>query len=164
MFSIGNKIVYRDEVCTVVGIDEKYRDNEDYLVLSSSRDDSLTIRVPERVATKLTRPLITKTEIEALIKKIPNIKTIPISSWGRGAEYKELLSKGCHESIIKIIKTAYVRNQERADKRQKSNESDKQYFRQAERILYEEIAASLDIDYDDAREYIVSRVASFGVA
>lgn len=162
MLSIGNKIVYRDEVCTVVGIDKRYRDNEDYLVLNSSRDDSLIIRVPKKMAAKLTRPLITKSEIEALIKKIPSIKTIPISSWGRGAEYKELLNNGCHESIIKIIKTAYMRNQDRADKRQKSNESDKQYFRQAEKILYEEIAAALEINYDDAREYIVSKVASLG--
>ncbi len=160
MVQAGKQIIYRDEVFTVSDILEKYRNDEDYYVLTAAHDTSLHVKVPVNVAAKVMRPLITKSEIEALICKIPDIECIAVSHWNRGIEYKELLSDGTHESIIRIIKTAYLRQREKTEKHQKPNESDKLYFRQAERLLYGEIAASLGIDYQEAKEYIVSKVAA----
>jgi len=160
MVKIGSQIVYRDEVCTVTDIVEKYRNDEDYYFLTSAHDASLHIKVPVTAANKCMRPLISKTEIKALIRRIPEIEIVPIDHWSRGVEYKELLSDGSHESIIRIIKTAYLRQQERSDNHQKPNENDKRYFRHAERLLYSEIAAALGLEYNEAKEYIVSEVAA----
>lgn len=159
MFQIGGKIVYRDEVCTVKDIAKKYKNDEDYYVLQSSCDPSLVIRVPVSKTSAIMRALMTKKDIDELIEKIPDIPVVPVSNWNRGSEYKDLLGDGSHVSIVSIIKTAYLRQQVKIERRQKANESDKLYFRQAERLLYNEIAAALDIPYDEAKSYIIQKVS-----
>ena len=163
MVKIGNTVVYRDEICTVADILEKYKDDEDYYVLSSVLDASLRIKVSVRRATEVMRPLITKAEIKALISRIPDIKTLPASTWNRGLEYKELLHDGSLESIVCIIKTVHLRQQEKVDNKQKPSDSDKMYFRQAEKLFYNEVAASLGVGYDEAKAYITQEVAALGV-
>ncbi|MDD3035945.1 MAG: hypothetical protein PHO93_03420 [Candidatus Saccharimonadaceae bacterium] len=158
MVEIGNKIVYRNSVCTVIDVAKKYKDDEDYYVLSPTRDPSLFIRISINKAEKNIRSLMTKSQIENLIRKIPEIPIVPIDTCNHGTEYKELLSKGTHEDLIVIIKTARIRQQIKTEKRQKINESDKTYFRQAEQLLYNEIAATLDISYNDAKNYVIEKV------
>jgi len=160
MVKISDKVVYRNDICKILSIDKKYKDNEDYLVLSSSQDSTLIIRVPLSVADENIRPLMSKKDINQLIKKIPGIPTIPMETWNRGVEYKELLSDGSHESIISVIKTSHLRQQAKTDKKQKVNEIDKIYFRQAEQRLYREIAAVLNISYEAAKKHIVDSVAA----
>lgn len=160
MVKIGTKIVYRNQVCTVADIALKYRNNEDFYVLTPFRDETLLIRVPISIADTVIRPLITQLELDELIKKIPDIETVPINNWNRGTEYKELLSDGTHESVIRIIKTSFQRQKEKAERKQKANENDKIYFRQAERLFYDEIAASLNIEYEAAKDYIIKEVAA----
>jgi len=160
MVKISDKVVYRNDICKILSIDRKYKDNEDYLVLSSSQDSTLIIRVPLSVADENIRPLMSKKDINQLIKKIPEIPTIPMENWNRGVEYKELLSDGSHESIISVIKTSHLRQQAKTDKKQKVNEIDKIYFRQAEQRLYREIAAVLNISYEAAKKYIIDSVAA----
>ena len=164
MIKIGHKIVYRDKICTVKEIIKCYRNDEDYYVLTDVNDPTLLIKVPLTLAETIMRPLITRDEIDSLIKKIPNISTVSISNWNRGAEYKTLLRDGTHESVISVIKTAYQRQQDKIDDRKKPSESDKIYFRQAENLFYSEIAAALNIDFDEARDYIVTRTGNFSVA
>lgn len=159
MLKINEKIVYRNDVCKVIDIVKKFRNDEDYYLLTPVNDTSLTIHVPISNSTENIRPLITKSEIEELIHKINEIPVIPISNMGRGAEYKELLSNGSHESLITVIKTAYQRKQMKAECNQKPSESDKQYFRQAEKLLYNEIGAVLNMSFDKAKEYIVDKVS-----
>ena len=88
MVKIGTKIVYRNQVCTVADIALKYRNNEDFYVLTPFRDETLLIRVPISIADTVIRPLITQLELDELIKKIPDIETVPINNWNRGTEYK----------------------------------------------------------------------------
>ncbi|NCU37890.1 hypothetical protein EOL96_02420 [Candidatus Saccharibacteria bacterium] len=160
MVHASQKIIYRDEVCTVVEIVQNYKNDEDYYVLSYTHDPSLIVRVSVKMASKFIRQLVTGDEIDALVQKIPTIDVIPIDNWNRGIEYKELLSDGSHESLVRIIKTAYARQQAKAERKQRPNENDKHYFRQAEHLLYNEIAAVMDISYDDAKEYITQQVLS----
>ena len=158
MITIGQKIVYRDEVCIVQDIAQDDTQAEQCYTLTSLHDSTLVIKVPVRLAADNVRPLITRSELSALVKKIPEIQTVPIDSWNRGTEYKDLLSEGSHESIVCIIKTAYERQHECAEKKHKSNESVKTYFRHAEKLFYNEIAAALDITYAEAKELVVKEV------
>jgi len=158
MVQKGKTVVYRDKICKIVDIVEKYKDNEDYYFLEPASDPSLHIKVPVSLAKDHIHPLMSKAEIEILIQRIPHIECVSINQSSRGAEYESLLNKGSHECIVQIIKTAYLRRQERSDRHQKPNEHDKRYFRQAEQRLYGEIAASLGIGYDEAKEYVESKV------
>lgn len=160
MFKIGQIAVYRREVCTLVAIDRKYQNDEDYYVLVPVDNNTLTIRLPISHAKGVLRPLITKAEVEDLIGRIPDIETVAINSWSHASEYRDLLSSSSHEDLIRIIKTAYLRQQDRTDKHQKVNENDKVYYRTAEKLLYSEIAAVLKLTYEEARDFVVTRVSA----
>ncbi|OYW86387.1 hypothetical protein B7Z17_00520, partial [Candidatus Saccharibacteria bacterium 32-49-10] len=64
-----------------------------------------------------------------------------------------------HEDLIRIIKTAYMRGEEKLNRGQQRNEKDKQYFRLAEKTLYNEFAVVLDKSYEDTKAYVVSQAA-----
>ena len=64
------------------------------------------------------RDVISKEEAEKLIKKIPKIETLEnLDDKYIEKTYKELLYNGDLKDLIKIIKTTYIRN----DNRIKSN-------------------------------------------
>lgn len=160
MLEIGNKIMYRDEVCTVREIIEQYKNDEDYYTLVSANDPSLVIYAPTRTAGDTIRPLMSAAKVKALIKSIPNIDIVDIASGNRGIEYKELLLEGSRESIIAIIKTAYVRQLTQAERRQKPSENDRVHLRQAERVLYSEIAAALGMTHEEAHQYVLLAITN----
>ena len=76
MFKIGDIIVYKKDVCKIKEIKEKFINDLDYYVLEPIDDDSLKIQIPKN--NKFIRELITKEEIENIIKEIPNIPLINI--------------------------------------------------------------------------------------
>jgi DNA-3-methyladenine glycosylase I len=71
---------------------------------------------------------------------------------------KELLNNDNIENLIKIIKTAYLRNQNRLDSNKKISEKDSYYFKRAEELLYYEIGTVLNMNFDDTKKYIINKV------
>ena len=120
-------------------------------------DDSLVTSVPVDTTSYL-RDVITKEEAEDLIAKIPFIETIQVNDRDIEYEYKRLLGENTLESLIKIIKTAYLRNMTRLDQNKKISEKDEQYFNQAERRLYNELSISLQLTFDETRQYVIDSV------
>lgn len=57
---------------------------------------------------------------------------------------------------VKIIKTIYIRMQDRIASGKKITASDKKYFRMAEGRLYGELAISLDMNKEDVTDYIIN--------
>lgn len=68
------------------------------------------------------------------------------------------MKSGGHKDLIKIIKTAYLRNEERLEANKKISETDNNYFKKAEKILYTEFSIALNLSYEDTKEYVVNRV------
>ena len=156
MYKINDYIIYKREVCIIKDILLKfYRDN-DYYLLSPLSDESLTIKVP--VSNKEIRNLISKDDVEKIIKEIPNINIIDADTKQLEGIYKELIVNGCHEDLIKIIKTTYLRNKERIDNNKKTTDKDNYYFNLAEKYLYEEFSIILNLSYDDTKEYVINKV------
>lgn len=157
MFKVGDTVVYRRDVCKLISIDKNYKDNEDYYVIAPVDETTLIIRLPISKSS-IMRKVMSKEEIDELIKRIPSIATSEIDSHNHGSDYEKLYNKGDYTDIISIIKTAHQRQQETADKYKKINEYDKIYFRKAENFLYKEIAASLNMTTDEARQYVSSQI------
>lgn len=156
MYKINDYIIYKREVCIIKDILLKfYRDN-DYYLLSPLSDESLTIKVP--VSNKEIRNLISKDDVEKIIKEIPNINIIDADTKQLEGIYKELIVNGRHEDLIKIIKTTYLRNKERIDNNKKTTDKDNYYFNLAEKYLYEEFSIILNLSYDDTKEYVINKV------
>lgn len=150
-------VVYKREVCKIVDIKRKYLNNLDYYVLEPINDKTLKIQVP--VNNSSIKPLMTKEEVENLIKKIPEIKIIETNDKLIEQEYKKCMKTETHEDLIKIIKTTYLRNKERLDNHKKIGDKDSTYFNQAEKYLYTEIAVVLDKSVEETKEYLISRLS-----
>ena len=63
------------------------------------------------------------------------------------------------KKIVKIIKTLYVRQEQKLAEGKKNTAGDEKYFHIAEERLYGELAISLDMDKKDVKEYVEKRVA-----
>lgn len=156
MKNIGDYIIYRRNVCKIVDVKKNHFNNMDYYVLVPIKDESLHIDVPVNNNLDYIKDLMTTEDIKILLDKIPSIPKMEDEKKLEN-KYKELLDDGTHESLIRIIKTTYLRNKARIDSKKKISEKDQYYFDIAEQYLYSEIAVVLDITYDEAKEYVVSK-------
>lgn len=157
MHSIGEYVVYRKEVCEIVGIKEKIFGDKNYYVLVPVNDKSLKLQVPIEDNPYL-RDLVSKEEIEKIIEIIPNIEVINTTEKLIENEYKRLMNSGSFEDLIKIIKTTYLRNKNRLENNRKISEKDEQYFNKAEKFLYTEFSIVLNKSYDETKAYIVNKL------
>lgn len=143
-------IVYRKEVCKILSEEDGiYR-------LEPVGDSSIKYRVPKD--SELLKELITKEKVDSLLQEIPEIDIIENNEKQIELIYKDLMNRGTHEDLIKIIKTTFVRNQARAIKNKKLSEIDTLYFNRAEKYLYEEIGVALGLNMEEARDYIIEKL------
>lgn len=156
MFDIGDFVVYKKDVCKIVGIKEKYYKDIDYFSLEPVFDDTLKIDVPKN--SNLLRSVLSKKEVEEIINRIPLISYIDLNDKMLENEYKRLLHEGGYDGLIKIIKTTYLRNNDRINSKKKISEKDETYFNLAEKYLYNEFAVSLGISPEEAKEYVINKV------
>lgn len=156
MYKVNDKIIYKRDVCIIKEIKEKLYNNTDYYIISPLTDESLTINIPTN-SPAIKRPL-TKQEALSIIESIPSIK--PIESTEKSLEniYKELLSTEEEKDLICIIKTTYLRNKQRLDNGKKIGDKDETYFQKAENYLYNSLALSLEMTYDECKDYIIKYI------
>lgn len=143
-------IVYRKETCKIIGKEDGY------YKLVPINDTSIKYKVP--VNSNFLKKVITKEEIDRLLLEIPEINTIDLGEKQIEQEYKELMKSGTHEDLVKIIKTSYLRNQIRILNNKRISEIDDEYFRRAEKYLYEEIGIVLNLSFENTKEYIINKL------
>lgn len=156
MYNVGDCVVYKKEVCKVTDYKEKHINGNDYYELVPILDKSLKIVVP--VNSGFIRNVISRDAAEKIIDMIPDIEIIEVNDKLIENEYKRLLHEGEYEGLIKIIKTTYLRNEERINNKRKISEKDDNYFNLAEKYLYSEFSVSLDMEYDEVKKYVINRV------
>lgn len=143
-------IVYRKETCKIIGKEDGY------YTLVPVNDTSIKYKVP--VNSNFLKKVITKEEIDRLLLEIPEINTIDLGEKQIEQEYKELMKSGTHEDLVKIIKTSYLRNQIRILNNKRISEIDDEYFKRAEKYLYEEIGIVLNLSFENTKEYIINKL------
>lgn len=143
-------IVYRKETYKII---EK---EDGYYRLVPVNDTSIKYKVP--VDSNFLKKVITKEEIDRLLLEIPEINTIDLGEKQIEQEYKELMKSGTHEDLVKIIKTSYLRNQIRILNNKRISEIDDEYFKRAEKYLYEEIGIVLNLSFENTKEYIINKL------
>ncbi len=158
MKKVGEYVVYRKDVCRIAEIKEKYIKDMDYYRLVPIDDASLHVDVPVSMNKKLLRDLITKDEVEKIIKNMPNIKTIDCDDKQLENEYKNLLNSDSLEDYVRIIKTTYLRNKERLENKRKASDKDSYYFSLAEKYLYNEFSVVLKKTYEETEKYVLDKV------
>lgn len=160
MFNVGEYAVYKRDVCKIKDIKKNHILDKDYYILAPIDDESLVIEIPADNKNGFLKKVITKEEVMELIKLIPSIELIvPFNERMIENEYKQMINSGDHKDLIRIIKTAYLRNNNRINNGKKIGEKDNNYFKLAEKILYNEISVALQMTYDEAKQFVVDKVA-----
>ena len=157
MFNVNDYLVYKRDVCQVKEIKEI--NNEEYYALMPLRDKSLSILVPTNNKMGYIRKIISKEEAEELINSILDVDVLDnMDDKYIDKTYKELINNGNLKDLIRIIKTAYLRNENRLKSNKKVSDKDKSYFDMAEEYLYTEMSIALGKSYEDTKNYVISSV------
>ena len=134
--------------------------NQDYYTLENKEDTSLKISIPVSQETQLLRHLATFDEISNTLDHINDIPTLDINERNLEEQYKLLLQGTTIENLIKIIKTAYIRNKIRENNHKHLSDTDTSYQELAEQFLFNEIAYAMNISYDAAKELVFNKLVN----
>lgn len=165
MFEKGRHIVYGTTgVCRIEDItspDMAGVGNRLYYVLIPCFQKGNRIFTPVDSDKVPIRAVMTKDEAAALIDAIPEIDEL----WEkddkvREKKYKEAIRSCDPREWIRIIKTSYLRQEERRVQGKKATTVDERYFHSAEEHLYSELAVALEMSKEEVKTYIKRRMSS----
>lgn len=158
MYKINDYLIYKREVCQVKVLTKI--NNQDYYILENKADSSLKISVPLKEEKSLLRPLSTFKEITKSLDNIDNIKPLNLTDRNLEEKYKSLLQGNTLEDLIIIMKTTYLRNEVRKSNKKHLGDKDTYYQELSEKFLFNEVAYSMQISYNDAKELVLNKLAS----
>lgn len=164
MFKIGDYVVYgTNGVCRVedVGVIDSpiAQKDEIYYTLCPFYSKGSKIFTPANNPKVVIRRIISKEEAMALIDGIANIDCLSFADKRRREnEYKDALKKCDCQELVRIIKTVYLLRQERLNEGKKVTAGDEKFFHMAEENLYGELAIALELDKDQVKEYVLSKI------
>ena len=156
MYKIGDYVIYLKDVCKIFDIKEKYMNDTDYYILVPINDESLKLSVP--VTNETLKNLPSLNEVNAMLDNICNISVLTEENKQLEDEYKKLISSGSYEDLIKVMKTAYLRNKKRLDNKRSISSKDKNYMEMAEKHLIPELAIVLDMSIDETEQYVINKL------
>jgi len=160
MYKKDDYVVYKHDVCKIKDVKENRLMGNTYYVMIPIDDDTLIIDIPIENRMGFLRDVISSEDAEKLINKISKIQPLDnINDKNIEMKYKELLNAGGHENLIKIIKTTYLRNEDRINNKKKISEKDNTFFKLAEKYLYNELSVALNKSVEEVKKYITEKVS-----
>jgi CarD family transcriptional regulator len=124
-------------------------------------DRSLRIYVPtdNDKLLKHIRFALTKDEAVRLIEEMPDMETMWIQNESARREaYRKIINKADLRELVGLIKTLYLKKIKRAETGKKLFVVDEVFLKSAEKLLYDELAAALEIKRDDVAGYIMRKI------
>jgi CarD family transcriptional regulator len=170
IFKINDLVMYGGSgVCIIEGIGvpdiSGIDSTRQYYLLKPLYSQDSTICSPVDNNRVVMRKLITKEETRQLIDQIPDMEAI----WEENEKVREekylesLRAYSCYE-WLRIIKTLYLRMEDRVQHKKSVGEKDQRYMRLAEDLLYGELAISLEIPKDQVGAYLQEHAKQTGAA
>ena len=164
MFQINDMVMYgMYGICKIEDITMKefMVTSKEYYVLKPINDSTATLYVPmhnEKVLGKM-RKILSEQEVHHLIESMPQKETIWFKNENeRKEQYKKVIAQGNHSELIGIIKALYLQKQKRESEGKHLYISDERFFKEAERILYDEFQYVLNIKKEDLLPLIFSKI------
>lgn len=164
MYKIGDYIVKNGNgVCRVenvlhldmAGIDK----DRLYYMLVPISDENGKIYVPVDSSAQQLRKTMSMEDAYKLIARISEVQEINISNDKlREQKYKETIKDYEPESLLRIIKTTYLRKQKRLEQGKKSIAVDEHYLTLAEKLLFSELCVVLGQNKEEVHNLIVEAV------
>lgn len=162
MFKKGNFVVNTNNgICEITDIVTMNMSgsNKDYYLLVPIAETSAKIYLPVDTAESRARLAMTKTQAEELIKSIKDIDEVYLENEKeREKTYKDALNSRVPKRLVGIIKTLYLRKQERLETGKKNTAVDERYFKLAENHLHNELAFALGVSKEEVTEIIIANL------
>lgn len=170
MFCTGDQVVYGIHgVCSIVAQEKQIVNRKPviYLVLEPLGQRGSRYLVPTQNAAAMAklRPMLTREQMEALFASNEIRQNIWIPDENRRKQqYRELIGSGDREKLMQLVYTLYLHKQRQLDAGKKCHMIDDNFLRDAERLLASEVAVVLEIQQDQARQYIREHLSAEAAA
>lgn len=164
MFEAGELIMCGGHgVCRVTAITgnpiDKLDKKRKYYILEPVFEKGSTIYTPVDNEKIVMRRIMDEKAAKLLIGRIPDIETVWIKEEKtREQMYKEAIRTYDCQSLVRIIKTLYLRKQDRVQQGKKVLSSDEYYLKKAEELLYGEMSLALSIPKERVESYIFDEI------
>lgn len=163
MFKINDYIVYGNmNVCKVIDIctPKGVSGDKKYYKLEPIYEHGSIIYTPVNNDKVIMRKVITKEEAEKIIDCIPAINIMESDAEEKlmEEEYKKAIKTNDNKEWIKVIKTLYIKSQERKNDGKKPEKMVGDYLKIAEKLFHGELAISLGMPIDTVGAYIAERM------
>ena len=165
MFQAGDLVVYGTTgVCRVESIDQPNMTgadrNKKYYRFKPFYQDGVIYTPVDNTKVSI-RPVITREEADRLIDLIPSIRAeayrAPTLQALAQHDQKAVHSHSCL-ALIELMMSIYTKQKQAESLNRRLGIVDERYKKQAERLLYGELAAALEIPFDEVESYIARRV------
>lgn len=165
MFQPGDLLVYGTTgVCRVeeitcpqsTGPDK----NKPYYLLKPLYQDGVIYTPVDNQKVSI-RPVISREEAESLIDLIPSLRTEVFRAptlQALAQHYQAAVQSHDCQELVRLMMSIYTKRQQAEAQKRRLGLVDERYMRQAERLLYGELSAALDIPFEDVQPYIHRRV------
>lgn len=152
-------------VCRIQEVTEKNLNGAlvEYYVLRPVYNDTSTLYVPAHnpALTNQMQRILSEAEVKALIHSMPQEETAWIDNEeARKGRYQRILADGDRLELVRMIKALYFHQQELRSKGRKLHISDDRFFKDAEKMLYEEFALVLQIEKEEVLPFILELLSN----
>lgn len=162
MFEKGEYIIYNNAgVCRVddIAISDQMQDRLCYILQPLDVLDKSKITLAVDNQKMVVRRISSQDEISSMLDQLSDIDILNVENEKKREDvYKEALYKCECIGWAKIIKTIYTRKKEKAKAGKKMTAIDSKYLKKAEDFLYREIAVSMNLEPDDAKERVLNEI------
>lgn len=164
MYQIGDKVVYGIHgVCVVTDQEKRVIDRKTviYLALEPIGQAGSRYLVPTHNAAAMAKVkhMLTREELETLIES----DAVRTDGWIRDENqrkqtYRELISSGDRAKLMQMVHTLYCHKAAQAVAGRKCHLCDENFLRDAEKLLMGEVGIVMDMEPDQAKQYIRSKL------
>ncbi|MBQ4650025.1 MAG: CarD family transcriptional regulator [Firmicutes bacterium] len=163
MYKVGDIVVYGTEgLCEICDITEKTFGKEtiEYFVLRTLNKGGEMVYVPknnQKVLERM-RHVLTLEEAETILTENPAEPAEWVQSdRERQKIYKQILLCGSIRDVINMTRTLYIHQIEQEEKGKKLHAADERFMRDAEKMLFEELAFVYKIPVAEVLPMIISK-------
>lgn len=165
MFQAGDLVVYGTTgVCRVESIDQPNMTGADrhkkYYRLKPFYQDGVIYTPVDNTKVSI-RPVISREDAENLIDLIPGIRAEAYRAptlQALAQHYQTAFQSHSCQDLVELIMSIYTKQQETTSQNRRLGMVDERFLKQAERLLYGELAVALEIPFDEVQPYISNRV------
>lgn len=164
MFEARTMVVYgKNGTCRIEEIAEKKFSGQKrtYYILRPVHDQGATIYVPvdNEAAGKRMRQILSQEDARRLMEEISDTPDAWIANEKERKEvFQQMLNQGGRRELAMLIRTIYHQKKCLTGRGRKLHAADEQVFKEAKKLLYDEISVALGVDEKQVEAYVVRRL------